>query len=413
MGQGDRQHVAFTYSGILAAEIAVVTVTVGRTLQWAVGASPNRIEWALTGRWGPVPYSFRAERRTIGGVYLADVSRALIGGTIELNNDRDVCRSAEFDIDPDARDDSGNAITIDPLSDNLAVFMDLLVDGSVTVGLPMGLFVLVRPQSSFTPAREALTVEGYDVGFLLANQSTASTYTVASGTNYVTAMDAVVDQVSSSIRTAFPPTTLTTPTAMSWPPGTTWLRILTDLAGGINYYQPWADRDGILRSRQRDDLSQRTPDVTYRGGADGDWIVSEPIDQSQADIWVNQVIVVVDDPARAPASAVRTNADPSSPISTVVTGRTFTRVIQADRAADSTTLEAIADDYLRRAASAYQTATLTTSIDPRRDAHEVYLVDVDDVYDSVKWAVRNWSLDLVTGGRMQHELSRTASVVAS
>lgn len=392
---------------------AVITTTPiasDRTISWDVEPSANRIAWALTGRYGPVSYGFRYELRTIGYQFLEDVTLAVISSGISLNNDRDVAWRLDLQLDPAALDDAGQPVTIDPLRDVVAVHMDLLVDGEFSQSLPLGLYVLVRPLTSYSPAGAIQSVEGYDPSWLLANATTTTTYSVASGTNYVTAMAAVVAACNAEIRHAFPTTTKTTPIAMSWPAGTAWIRILGELAAGINHYLPYADAEGVIRTRESQDLHLRTADVTYR---DDEFVLDQQLEEDQADIWINQVVAVVDDPARGVLSAVRTNADPSSPISTVVTGRTLTRVVEADRAADQATLNAIAEQMLRDAAGQLTHAKLTTSLDPRRGNHEVYDLEVEGVYDGVKWWARNWTMSCVIGGRMTHDISRTASPAVS
>mgnify|MGYP001194473650 FL=1 len=111
-------------------------------------------------------------------------------------------------------------------------------------------------------------------------------------------------------------------------------------------------------------------------------------------------------------TSVKTNADPDSPISTVTLGRTITKVIQSD-AADQTTLDAIAENYLRDEAGLYRRATLLTSIDPRREAHEVYELTVDGVYAAERWWARNWRVQLSIGAQHQHTLGKVERVVAS
>lgn len=386
------------------------TVSQERTLQWRVAPSPLRVHYALTGRSGPVSYTFRFERRTIANQYLQDVTPAILGGTIEANNDRDVFRTATFTIDASAVDDRGNAVTIDPLADHIAVYMDLLVDGSYTLGLPMGLFALNVPRKRFEPGGETWEVSASDNGIHLMEATTTASYTVAASANYVTganAVKAILDDLGLSH--ALPNTALTLPVARTWPAGTPWLRIVNDLLHAAGMYSLWFDASGIARTRAYDDLSTRTPDVTYTGD---DFVLIPITEESETTRLANQVVAVVDDPSRAVLTSVKTNADPDSPISTVTLGRTITRVIQSD-AADQTTLDAIAENYLRNEAGLYRRGTLLTSIDPRRDAREVYELTVDGVYAAERWWARNWRVQLTIGAQQQHTLGKVERVAAS
>ena len=386
------------------------TVAANRTLQWRVAPSPLRVHYALTGRSGPVTYAFRFERRTIANQFLQDVTPAFLGGSIEANNDRDVFRTATFTVDANAVDDRGNAVTIDPLADHIAVYMDLLVDGSYTLGLPMGLFALNVPRKRYEPGSETWEIAASDNGIHLMEATTTASYTVAAAENYITGANAVRDILDDlGLAHALPTTSLTLPVARTWPAGTPWLRIVNDLLHAAGMYSLWFDASGIARTRAYDDLSTRTPDVTYTGD---DFVLIPITEEAETTRLANQVVAVVDDPSRAVLTSVKTNADPDSPISTVTLGRTITRVIQSD-AADQATLDAIAENYLRNEAGLYRRATLLTSIDPRRDAHEVYEMTVDGVYAAERWWARNWRVQLSIGAQHQHTLGKVERVVAS
>lgn len=381
-----------------------------RTLQWRVAPSPLRVHYALTGRSGPVTYAFRFERRTIANQFLQDVTPAVLGGSIEANNDRDVFRTATFTIDASVTDDRGNAVTIDPLADHIAVFMDLLVDGSYTLGLPMGLFALNVPRKRFEPGMESWEVTASDNGIHLMEATTTAAYTVAASANYLTGTNAVRDILNDlGLAHALPTTTLTLPVARTWPAGTPWLRVVNDLLHAAGMYSLWFDAQGVARARAYDDLSTRTPDVTYTGE---DFVLIPITEDSETTRLANQVVAVVDDPSRSPLSSVKTNADPDSPISTISLGRTITKVLNSD-AADQTTLDAIAENYLRNEAGLYRRAAILTSIDPRRDAHEVYELTVDGVYAAERWWARNWVVQLTIETKQKHTLGKVERVVAS
>lgn len=386
------------------------TVSQSRTLQWRVAPSPLRVHYALTGRSGPVTYTFRFERRTIANQFLQDVTPAFLGGSIEANNDRDVFRTATFTIDASATDDRGNAVTVDPLADHIAVFMDLLVDGSYTLGLPMGLFALNVPRKRFEPGMETWEIAASDNGIHLMEATTTASYSVAASANYITGTNAVRDILDAlGLAHALPTTSLTLPVARTWPAGTPWLRVVNDLLHAAGMYSLWFDASGIARTRAYDDLSTRTPDVTYTGE---DFVLIPITEEAETTRLANQVVAVVNDPGQAPLTSTKTNADPDSPISTVTLGRTITKVIQSD-AADQSTLDAIAENYLRTEAGLYRRATLLTSIDPRREAHEVYELTVDGVYVAERWWARNWRVQLTIGAQQQHTLGKVERVVAS
>jgi hypothetical protein len=383
-----------------------------RTLQWRVAPSALRVHYALTGRTGPVVYAFRFEKRSKTNQFIADVSPAVLGAQVDLNNDRTVLRTARFSIDAGALDDRGVAVSIDPLADHIAVIMELLVDGSYELDIPMGLFALNVPAKAYRPqADETWEVEANDLTMHLLEATTTTAYRVASGANYITGTNAVKAIFDSfGLAHAFPATTRTLPVDMTWPPGTPWATVVNDLLHGAGMYSHWFDASGVGRSQLLDDLSRRAADVEYSGD---DFVLIPIREEAETTRLANQVIVVVDDPNRAPLSSVATNDDPDSPVSTVTLGRTITKVIQADAAADQATLDERAQRELQESASLYRRATLLTSIDPRREGREVYELTVEGVYEAEKWWVRNWAVELKPAAQMRHTLGRVERVSTS
>ncbi|MCZ7599989.1 MAG: hypothetical protein M5U09_22775 [Gammaproteobacteria bacterium] len=368
------------------------------------------MHYALTGRSGPVTYAFRFERRTIANQFLQDVTPAVLGGSIEANNDRDVFRTATFTIDASVTDDRGNAVTIDPLADHIAVFMDLLVDGSYTLGLPMGLFALNVPRKRFEPGMESWEVTASDNGIHLMEATTTAAYTVAASANYLTGTNAVRDILNDlGLAHALPTTTLTLPVARTWPAGTPWLRVVNDLLHAAGMYSLWFDAQGVARARAYDDLSTRTPDVTYTGE---DFVLIPITEDSETTRLANQVVAVVDDPSRSPLSSVKTNADPDSPISTISLRTHHHEGAQLGRGGP--------DDARRHRGElpAQRGRVVPASRDtdehrPRRDAHEVYELTVDGVYAAERWWARNWVVQLTIETKQKHTLGKVERVVAS
>jgi hypothetical protein len=376
-------------------------------LQWRVEPSANRVARAL--RTSPVVYGFRYERRTPGYQLVDDVTPAIAAASIELNNDRTVLRTASFVVDASARTTRGEPLVLSPLRDHIAVIMELLVDGSYLLDLPMGLFALHHPRKRITPAGETWDVDASDLSVHLLSSTTTAPYTVAAGTNYIAASAAILDALG--LRHLLPSVAKTLPVAMTWDLGAPWLTVVNGLLHACNLYSLWFDAQGVAKTRVRDSLSERTPDTTY---SDTNELVLSPVEVESEDTrFANQVVAFVDDPSRPPLSSVATNADPASPISTVSLGRTITKTLQVGRVADQATLDAIAQRELEDAASLYERATLLTPIDPRRDAHEVYRLDISGVYDGSAWWARNWSVELRTGAQMKHTLGRVQRVVAA
>lgn len=384
----------FAQSGL---EISSSAIIIGTSRLRGV-ATIIRLEDVLTGVYGPVVYVFRYERRTKNNQFLSDVSGAIQSCSIEANNDRTVFRTASFRVD-------ASVGAIDPLADHIAVFMDLKIDEELTESIQMGLFTLTVPRKTFTPDEEMWDLAASDNSIHLLEAMTTASYTIASGQNYLSEVQAILDDLGLSY--ALPSSTLTLPAAQTWPIGTTWSTIVTWLLSGANMYQLAFDRRGVAVTRTRISMSSRTPDVVYTGD---DFILIPIVEEAETTRLANQVVAVVNDPNRPPLSSVATNNDPDSPISVINLGRTITKIIPADAAADQSTLDDIAQSYLESEAGLYRRATLLTSIDPRRDPNEIYEVTADDLYVAEKWWCRNWRVDLTIGGQMSHTLGKVERV---
>ena len=380
-------------------------------LQWVVAPSPNRIQWALEGRFGPVVYSFSYERRTKTNQYVDDVTPAILACTIDLNNDRDVLRTARFTVDASAKDSNNETIVLNTLSDHIAVFMDLLVDFTWTERVQIGLFALSAPKRRITPVIELWDVAASDVSVHLVEATTTAPYTVASGQNYITGTNGVKSIIDAyGLKNVLPNTSSTLPADITWPPGTPWLQVVNDLLHGVNMYSVWFDTEGNALSRTRDDLSDRTPDVTYTSD---EFIMAPFEDEQDTTRFANQIVAVVNDPNRAILYSTKTNSDPDNPISTVTLGRTITKVLHPNTIADQTTLNNYALTELQQSAAVYKRSTIQTPIDPRRGAHEVYSLVIDGVAESETWWARNWTFECKVGGTMKHTLGRVHKLVAS
>lgn len=362
----------------------------------------EQVARALSGRNRPVRLIWRFEKRTLDNLFLADITRHCLAGSVEGNNDRDIFATARFTIDP-------LGLALDPLADHVAPIARLLVDGSYWQEFQFGLFSLQAPRKTYRPGHQTWTVGASDVTVHLMEATVTQSYTVSSGQNYVSgtnAVRAILDQFG--LRHAVPATSLTLPADRTWPVGTPYLRVLNDLLQACNMYSLWADPTGVCRTRVREELATRTADVTYTGG---DFVLAPIDEEAETQRFANQVVVVTEDPNRGIIRAVATNDDPDSPTSTVRLGRTITKVLRRD-VADQATADAIASSELQQSASLYRRATILTQPDPRRWAHEVIALEVEGTLPAESWWVRNWSLELRTGAPMRHTIAKVERVAA-
>src|SRR5581483_10484814 len=117
-----------------------------------------------------------------------------------------------------------------------------------------------------------------------------------------------------------------------------------------------------------------------------------------------------------------TNADPTSPASTTVTGRDEALTISGSGnpsgkcLLDNPTADAVAKYELQEEATRAIVRTIVTHIDPRRTGREYYRLAIDskaNYEDETLWRVQKWDLVCETGGDMTHELGSAAPVAIS
>ena len=373
-----------------------------RELLWSVAATPTRVNVILPGTPGVVRYSFRYQERDHDNNFIRDLSSGFLMGSISLDNARPILRTARFTIDPDAL-----PVPIEPLKVHVGVFMDLLVDQAV-VTFQLGLFHLGLPKETNTPRGRVWHVDASDLSIHLAESSTETPYTVTAGTNLLTAVKTILDTFD--VRYSLPVTTLTAPVDVTWDAGISWLKVINDLLQAGNMLPIYAEPIGRLTTREWYSAAEKTPDVSYTG----DDMILIPFDVEQDEMVANKIIAIAEDPNRAELYSAKTNSDPSNPVSTVSLGRVITKVIKpSGPIANQATLDAIAQRALEDAAAIHKRATLITSLDPRRNAFEVYQLSIPEMAVDGKWQVKNWSMELKTGGKMKHELSHGERIIAT
>lgn len=366
-------------------------------------------EQALAGGVGVQPVRFRFERRTKANVFISDDIDAAVrrdSTSIEMDITNAAVRtcSMSFDI-------AQLPSPIDFAVDHVAIFMDVLVNG-VFAATQIGLFRIEHQKTHFErPTGGIIEADGSDVAYHLLRAKNATPTTVTAGTNIMDAVRAEIE-AEGLVATAIPVVSLVLPVDRTWGPNTSrWDRIV-DLCRSINYYDPWARADGSFTSKERVDPSTEVENVAYSTVAEPRMVL-RPYDKESdeaASGW-NRYAVLIDHPTRTPEYALRQNNDPTSAVSTVATGIVTSDEYSNDLMYDVTIAGQYAAFELQAAASLANLATLQTALDPRRDAHETYLLIIDFVEASTRWRQVGWKFPVRVGGVMEHNLASAAPVV--
>ncbi len=306
----------------------------------------------VTGTGGDIRSWFELWRATIDNVMVEDISRYLNGGSMSMNRDRAVTTQATFPL----RD----AAVVNPYIDYLAVFQNIVYeDGRAARREQVGLFGIRVPSGTRTVKVAEGVYSGSDISARMNRFAFTDVYNIASGTNYVTAIAAIL-ALGGVTRYDIEPTTKTATTALTFAPGTTYLEAINTLLEAIGYFNLAATPDGKALSRQSLDVKYIEPVATISDTDIIGAIDSQPTDTTVANI----VIVIQENPNTAPLYAVRRNDDPSSPTSTVVLGD-LVRVESRSNLDGQTATDALADRLLSESRTFYQTASIRLLPNPQ------------------------------------------------
>lgn len=178
---------------------------------------------------------------------------------------------------------------------------------------PLGVFLMNAPATTHKDAHEAVDVTLYDKLLLLDQRKVTQTFTVDAGAVVTTALRTFLADYSVAIDDS----TETLSVPMSWPAGTTYLRIANDLLAAINYFSLFADGYGVFQAQRYYAPLFRPVSWSFEDTGDS---VYAPDFSDELDLFEvpNVVIGIASSNGDAPAliSTAR-NDDPLSPTSTV------------------------------------------------------------------------------------------------
>lgn len=362
---------------------------------------------ALSGRFGPVVQAFTFEHRDRKNLLVQELTGVVeVGGAVDLDNDRPTVRTCRLTMNQTAIDDLATAF--DPATDHVAIFMDILVN-SVFESFQLGLFRLDVVDREDSDQGTFLRIEGADVAIHLLEDFLTGPLTVASGMNYITAIETQLDAVGLSH--ALPAVAAVLPADRTWKPGTARWEVVRDLAFALNRFPPWAQGDGVFTTRERISPSDEAADVAYSNATEPRLLIAPTIRRENRARFPNRAVVLIDHPDRVPSFELRQNNDPTSPISIAATGKTT----EAEEFAggivlDTTVAGEIAAYELRESAAKALLRDIGTVLDPRRGAHEFYDLDITGIEANTLWRVDSWRFPLSIGAEMSHVVGRAQAV---
>lgn len=351
---------------------------------------------------GKTTVSAELWRYTLAGEPLEDITHAALSGKVTMNSNADIKGSLSLKIR------ALNLVT--PFVDQIAPFLIIADANGQSQRYQMGLYAIPPGKESHTQLASTLTLEGRDVTWYLANNYPTGVVNYSAAANVIDTVKSIC--TAHGLNVNLPSSAHTFGKARTYHPDKSWLQIVNDMLNGIGYYTIWADRFGTVKSIPYFELAGAQPTLELYSG-EGSMVINTIEQEGTYEGLANRVVVYKANTQGDPIIASRTNSDPVSPISTVSTGRTITRLIADSNLADQATANAMAKRYLEESASYTKKMKVTTLPVPDRDLHEVYNLsiynDADEVIAFGKWWCDQWECEIgfrPVSATMTHHIKR-------
>ncbi len=281
----------------------------------------------------------------------------------------------------------------------------MVVNGAET---PLGVFLTATHSQVADRYRVLTQIEAYDRCWRLQNMRTENILHLAAGTAYLTVVQQLMTAAGIKLILATPSDAVLASDREDWDIGTTYLTIINQLLGEINYSDVWFDGRGLAHLSPYKTPSADRIDHAYSAS---DLRGAEPIapDHSdEADYFnaPNVFVRICSNPdLTADMVATSVNDSPTSSISTFRRGMRIVDVQQLDNIASQAELQAAADRAKNESMLSARTISFATLNEPGHGIGDT--ISIDDPLLSGIYEETGWTLTMATGQLMQHTAKRT------
>lgn len=354
---------------------------------------------------------------------LADISGNFRGGQITRTMRAAVHGTCSLNVDDD--------ITFDPGKQLLRPYM-LISDGVSTARFNCGVFRVARPTADWSAALTANAYVGSDRLSLLT-RPIGDAYRVLKATQYLAAVRQVVDDAGldpATVQLDGTKASAVLPADKTWPllvdtstsstgkkqltardatsdnsTATTWLDVINDLLGAVNYRALWADQDGVFRSGPYVKPSARAVEFAFDFDDAFNAVIAPDrqlnVDQSDpVNVWIFQQSNLTDSagnpiqPVEGAGQYTRVNQNYGPTSVDAQGGLEWKTVVQLD-AADQATLVELGDAYVDQALSAASSYAVTSAPFPAAGHWDVYSYSDQRALGGAATLIATaWTLDL-------------------
>ncbi|MGE7864524.1 discoidin domain-containing protein [Bacillus mobilis] len=276
------------------------------------------------------------------------------------------------------------------------------------IEFPLGIFMLASPERNDAGEEITRSIEAYDLSLILQQDKVEDIYTVTAGTNYKTAIIAVLQ--SAGITDYYiEDTTKATTRDLQYEVGTDKMAIVNALLGNINYIPVIVDENGRFTSYPYIAPDSRTVDYVY-DDSELSIIMKGVAEELDTFNTPNKWIIVRTNSEEEPLRSVYTNSNPESPTSTINRGRTIVDYRELEDIADQAALDAYTKRIAENASQVYGKVKFSSALMPMHGYSDAIQLKYRELGIDYKFMETAWSLQLEAGGTMSHEIRRVVKI---
>ena len=279
---------------------------------------------------------------------------------------------------------------------------DLIIDGTPH---PLGIYLPASVRRSENETTQVLHIECYDRGWKVRDNYLEALLHLDAGNNYVNTVNQLLAACGISLIAQTTTEAELTEAREDWGIGTSYLSIVNDLLGEINYNPLWFDADGVAILEPASVPTAENIEHTLDDTDIHSLLL--PAISRELDIYSapNVIICLCSNADKnGPMVATSENTNPQSPLSISRRGRRIAKVVQVDNIASQDELQAYADRLRNETMITGETIILKTGLLPGYGVNDIVAVRYGDLF--AVCIERAWTMDLAPGGIMTHELEK-------
>jgi len=323
------------------------------------------------------------------------------------HNSSDAVRFKDIDVYVTYEEDTyiPKKDVINYLSDRIKPYMEVEMESGVWVEFPLGVFLLNSPTRVDQVKGVYRDIEAYDQLVVLQEDKLLWNRTFW-GYPPEIVTDLLVSMGFKRSMISIPPGTKYGTWNFSM--GTPVIEVVNKLLDSCGYTPLWTDANGVFRSSPYILPSDRSTDYTYQD--DDLSVIYNGIDE-ELDLFntANYFIVIQSNVEQAPLWASKANNDPTSPLSTVSTGRRIVDYREVDNLPTQADVEAYVDRLYQETTMAYEKIKFKTALMPIHEYQDCLRVIYSELEINDRYIETAWRMPLRVGGTMEHEARKVVS----